>query len=91
MGITTNQNLPEKPKPEAESWTVRKLFPMLSAVASFAKVANPLEMMAAFMVIVSGIGELLNRNLSLPWYLVLCLILGGNFYLHYKQKLPRKK
>jgi len=84
MGLTQQQNIPNKPSDKSEDWSVRHLFSlsaMTTAFSDFVKSSNPFELFFGFMVFITGIGELLGSEFEWLWFVIMLLILGGAFYL----------
>ena len=79
MPLTAKMEFEKKPKAPGEPWTVRRLFPFASTVSAISKMLNAFEIFSAFMILITGFGELFGRNLSWFWYLILLLVLGGAF------------
>jgi len=75
MALTSQQDIPEKPKP-SEPWTFRRLFPLSGAVTTLAKVfVNPFDVMLGYLILLIGIAELINRDVSPYFYILTGLII----------------
>jgi hypothetical protein len=86
MPIASHIETPNKPIPAGQPWTIKRLFPFSGAVKAMVKVYNPSEIIGAFMIFITGFGELLGREFSWFWYFILLINLGGAFCTRYFDK-----
>ena len=64
MAITSEQDIPSRPKP-TEPWTFRKLLSGTAVISTLAKVfVNPLDVLFAFSVVVMAALEFMERRAS---------------------------
>lgn len=76
MALTSEQNIPAKPKPPEEPWSFRKLFPLKATVSSLTKsFTTPFDILLVFQVVIIGISELIGRPVSLGMYFLTGLVL----------------
>lgn len=77
MGIASEHELPEKPRPK-EEWSFRRLFPLAATVSTFAKTfVNPFDVLLAYLVLIVGIAELLGRRVSwMMWVFAVFILLA---------------
>lgn len=85
MSLTANQEIPHKPQ-IIEPWTRRTLIALQTTAQTLAKAFSALEAVLFFMILVSGIGELAGRKLSIGWYILLYSVLLVDFYLRQQPK-----
>ena len=82
MGITQEQNIPEKsPEPKGK-WTVRSLLGVRGILTAVSKDFKPIELAFIFMVIITGLGEIIGRNFTWMWYSILAITIVSVFLLH---------
>lgn len=75
MALTSEQNIPDKPKEKPEPWTFRRLFPFMGAVTNLAKIfVNPFDVLLGYLVVILSIAELLGRSISWPMWILTGLI-----------------
>lgn len=75
MGLTDKQELPNKPIVK-EPWTFKRLFPFGGTASAIAKTfTSPIEVIFGFMVLVTGIAEVIGQRPSWMWYVLTLLVL----------------
>jgi len=80
MTLTSQQNIPEKPK-ASEPWTLKRLFPFSAMLTPLAKTfVNPLDVLLGYLVLIVGLAELLGRNISWFFWVFIILILTADIY-----------
>ena len=76
MALAKDQDIPEKPKVAEEPWSFRRLFPMKATAHALAKnFTNPFDTLLAFLILIIGVGQLSNIEISWMTYLLTALIL----------------
>lgn len=91
MPIASRIETPSKPAEVKQPWTIKRMFPFSGAVSTMIKSYNPFEIFSAFALFITGIGELIGREFSWCWYLILLINLVGAFSIHYLGKLCQTK
>lgn len=89
MPITNQQDIPNKPK-ISEPWTFKQIFSVAGVISTALKQFTVLQLFAAFALAVAAVGELTGRPVSIFWYIILLVILGGIFFFDYKNILKEK-
>jgi hypothetical protein len=75
MGMTSEQQLPLQ-KTEKSEWSIRKLFPFAAVTGAFAKTfINVFDVLLGFNLLILGVGELSNKDLSWFFYVLTVLLL----------------
>ena len=68
MGLTRDQQIPDKKNEEKSEWSFRRLFPFAGAMTSISKVfVNPFDILLGYLVVILSIAEVLGRHVS--WFL----------------------
>lgn len=81
MALTSEQNIPEKPKEKDQPWTFRRLFPFAAMTSAFAKTfITPFEVLLGFNLLIIGVVELVGRHVSWGFYLIAILLLGAAIF-----------
>jgi len=84
MPLTSEQNIPDKPKEKSEPWTFRRLFPFSSAITTLSKAfASPFDILLGYLMIVLSIAELIGRNVSWTMWILTALIFFAVVAEHY--------
>lgn len=79
MGIASSQDLPIK-KTEKSEWSVRRLFPFADVSKALAKTfISVFDVLLGFSILVIGLCELLNNQVSWFFYILAVLLLGCAF------------
>jgi len=84
--LTKSLDLPLKEELPKQTWASKKLYPISEAVASIAKQSNIYEIFAGFVLIITGVGELIKIQFSLYWYVIVVLVLIEALYLRTPKK-----
>lgn len=75
MGMAKEQELPLE-KTEQSGWSVRRLFPFAEVSKAFAKTfINVFDVLLGFSILVLGLCELANREVSWFFYILAVLLL----------------
>ena len=91
MALTEKQDIPIKPISPSEPWTFRKLFPFKATVSSLVKnFNNPFDVLVVFLILVIGLGDLLNIEISWMTYLLTVLVLGTSLVQHRENHVEKK-
>lgn len=73
--MTSEQELPTK-KTEKSEWSTRRLFPMADVSKAFAKTfINVFDVLLGFTVLIIGLCELANREVSWFFYILAVLLI----------------
>lgn len=82
MALTEQQNIPEKPR-VSEPWTFKRLF-SLGAVTTITKTfTNPFDILLGFLILTSGIIEIIGQHISwLLFALNILILLAALFERH---------
>lgn len=91
MPITSNIDSPRQARQISEPWVVRKLFSNVNAVGEVLKTFSPLEVYSAFMIFITGTGELFGRTFSIIWYAILLMTIGGSLWLRFVENKNGKR
>jgi len=89
--LSQDLNLPLEEKTQRPSWFSKKLFPVQEAISVVVKQFNVYEIFAGFVLIVTAIGELSEKELSWSWYVIVILLLAEALYLRTFKKEDLKK
>lgn len=78
MALTSEQNIPEKPKEQSQPWTFRRLFP-LTTIATLSKAfVRPLDILLGLLILFFGIATLFGRAISWGFWVFAILVLFTN-------------
>lgn len=86
MPIATNIEVPRKPAEASQPWTIKRLFPFSGTATVITKTFNQFEIFCAFALFITGLGELIGRDFTWYWYIILIINLCGAFALRYIDK-----
>jgi uncharacterized membrane protein YkvI len=90
MALTEKMDIPTR-QVQTEPWTRKTLIVLKSTVQTLAQSFSALEVILLFMILISGIGELIGRHFSYPWYALLFLILVSNILARYPTQITKNK
>lgn len=73
MGLTNNQELPNKPEVK-DSWSFRKLLNISQITSAISKIfVNPVEILSGYMILIVSLAEIVDRS---SWFLRTLTILS---------------
>lgn len=74
MPLTSEQDIPNKPQ-ASEPWTFKRLFsaPAISVISK--AFVNPFDIMMGYLVFIAGAAELINKDVSVGFWLLIILTL----------------
>lgn len=76
MGLTNQQDIPNKAV-APEPWTRKLSLPFIGAITSLSKVfINPIDVLLGYLVFIFGITEILDRQVSIFFWILIILILA---------------
>jgi len=95
MSLTSQQDIPERPKVESEPWSMRRLFPMRATASAIVKMfASPLEILLAWVFLIIGVAVIFQYRVSIAFYILAAILLLGTLFERVgtsKVKLPEVK
>lgn len=91
MALTSQQEIPEKPKEIQEPWTFQRLFPLKATVSALTKsFTTPFDILLVFQILIIGTSELIGRQVSWMLYLLTALVLVADV-VERQKILPTKE
>lgn len=89
--LTKDLELPNKPSEQPSGWSLRRLLSLGGSVGKVVSLFNPFEFIFLVMILISGLAEVLDRNVSWFWYVILFLVLLAAFSQRQQKVEPEKK
>lgn len=87
MGMTQTQDIPIQ-KQEQSTWSTRRLFPFTALSNAFVKTfINVYDVLLGFSLLIIGITEVLNRNVSWIFYIVVIVLIAASLYERHQSRL----
>ncbi len=88
--LTNNLDIPNKPTEQPQSWSIRRLISMGGSISKVISMFNPFEFILLVMILISGAAELIGRDVSWFWYVILFVVLLVAFSSQQKVEQPKK-
>lgn len=85
MGLSSEQNIPERKSEVKEKWTIRSLLGVRGIIGAVAKDFKPVELAFIFMLLITGLGELIGQHFTWMWYSIFAVTLIVTLFL----RIPR--
>lgn len=87
--LTKDLDIPNRPKEQASGWSIRHLLSMGGSIGKVVSLFTPFEFVFLIMILISGIAEIMDRNVSWLWYVILFVVLLAAFASRQKVGQPK--
>ncbi len=77
--LTKDLDIPNNTQEPTQGWSVKRLLSGGGSIGKIVSTFNPFEFMFFVMILVTGLAEILNKNLSIMWYILVFILLFLGF------------
>lgn len=89
--LTKDLDIPNKPSEQPQGWFIRRLLSLGGSVGKVVSTFNPFEFIFFVMILLTGAAELLGRDVSWVWYVLVFILLFLGFVQRNRVELPKKE
>ena len=89
--LTSSLDIPNKPSEQPSRWSIRHLLSLGGSMSKVVSTFNPFEFIFFVMILISGLAEIIDSDISWFWYVILFLVLLTAFYQRQYKIEPEKK